>query len=306
MSSCERIPMVCWYKEVRHMKRHLLISILLLFGTLCGAQIMSVSSFKLDADDFSAASPDGRRQDSDGQPCALVKISTRLTGLSFDAGEACVVDVNYKLPGVWIYLPSSARRITISSRTSGTLNKWSFPVSLEPGRTYLMNLKSELPRTVKPVNAKPAFNKSGFSSHFIQSHIGAEINQGYADCMVLGLSYSFMPGRLGFYTSVDWSLGGGVAFFAGPSIRMLDGRSSTDWMLYAAPGLVPGGQLGADFGTKFGWNTGKALSRFDFSIGCQYWGDNTFVPYAGLGAQITGYSVAAVIGIFLCVLGGVL
>jgi len=297
------------------MKRQILISVIL--STIClitEGQTLSISSFKQDPKDYSAIAPDTKRADFSGRDCALIKISTKLTGLSFDSGMEYIADVVYNSPGVWIYLPTSAKYITISHSTYGTINRWHFPTTLESGKTYGMTLKAELPKKeyvfhpkpIKIEKPKPVFNTDGFSSHFLQGHLGMEINNGTVDCAVFGLSYSFMPGRWGFTTSFDWSECSGFALFAGPSVRMLDNSSFTDWQLYACPGYVIGSSMAVDIGTRFGWKTDKVLSRYDFSIGCQYWGKNTFVPYVGLGAEITGYSVAVVLGLILCVAGGVL
>ena len=58
--------------------------------------------------------------------------------------------------------------------------------------------------------------------------------------------------------------------------------------------------------TCFAWQSDKILSRYDFSIGCQYWGEGTVVPYVGLGAEITGCVAAAVAGVILAVVAAVL
>jgi len=274
--------------------------------TCASAQsFLSVSSFRCSEGDFAASAIQTRRLSVYGEPCALVKISTKLTGLSFDAGTEYIADVVYTDPGIWLYLPAGTRTITISHAQAGTLRSWPFPVSLESGRTYVMAIKAESPKPVKP--AAPSLCIDGFSTHFIQSHVGMELCGGGVDCMTLGLGYSFMPGRLGLYTSIDWSSSSGLYFFGGPAIRLLDSRASTtDWQFYAAPGISSYGTFCADIGTRFGWKSDKVVSRFDFSIGCQYWGGDTFVPYVGLGSQITLYSAGAVLGLILLVIGSAL
>lgn len=267
------------------------------------AQSISVSSFKESPNDFTAAAGETRRIDISGNACALVKISTKQSALSFDAGMECIADVVYAEPGVWLYLPAGTRNITISHKVYGTLSKWDFPVSLEPSKVYEMTLKTELPKTVK---IKPDFNVDGFSSHFLQSHVGMEISQGEVYGTMIGMNYSFVPKKMGFYTSIEYGVDSGTFnIFAGPAIRMLDSSSSTDWQLYAGLGYA-GGSYGVDVGTKFGWKSDKIMSRWDFSLGCQYWGNGTVVPYVGLGAGITGYAAAGILGLILCVFGGVL
>lgn len=287
------------------MKGYILAAIFMLTYTLTHAQSFSVGSFRSVPLDFSASEVDMRRQSPYGEPCALVKISTKLTGLSFDAGAECVSDVVYADPGVWLYLPSGTRTITIARSRVESLVGWHFPVTLESGRTYEMTLKMERPKP--PRSEKPAripFGTDQFSSHFLQSHIGMELFGGVVEEGTLGISYSFMPGRMGLYTSIDWSSSCGVSFFAGAAFRLLDSKdSNTDWQLYVAPGISTCGTFSMDAGTRFAWKSDKALSRLDFSLGCQYWGGNTFVPYVGLGSKISAYAAVGVLGLLLCAVG---
>ena len=265
------------------------------------AQKISVAQFREAPDDFSAAARETRRADLSGEACALVKISTKQSGFSFDAGIECISDIIYTEPGVWLYLPAGTRSITIAHKQYGILSRWQFPLTLESARVYEMTLKTEQPKPVRP-----SFNVDGFSSHFLQSHIGMEIYGGEVRGATIGINYTFLPKRAGFYTSVEYGFDSEIFnVFAGPAIRLLDSSSTTDWQLYAGIGYA-GGALGGDFGTRFGWKSDKVLSRWDFSLGCQYWGNGTVVPYVGLGAGITGYTAAGILGIILCVVGGVL
>lgn len=265
------------------------------------AQKISVAQFREAPDDFSAAARETRRADLSGEACALVKISTKQSGFSFDAGIECISDIIYTEPGVWLYLPAGTRRITIAHKQYGTLSRWQFPLTLEPARVYEMTLKTEQPKPVRP-----SFNVDGFSSHFLQSHIGMEIYKGEVYGAVIGMNYSFVPKKMGFYTSVEFGMDSETFnIFAGPVIRMLDSSSFTDWQLYAGVGYA-GCTFGVDVGTKFGWQSDKILSRWDFSLGCQYWGNGTVVPYVGLGAGISGYTAVCVLGLIACVLGGAL
>lgn len=285
------------------MKRIIAIITAAIMGLHAYAQNISVSSFKAAPDDFSAAARETRRIDLMGNACALVKISTRQSGFSFDAGMECIADVIYAEPGVWLYLPAGTRDITISHKVYGTLSGWNFPVSLESARVYELTLKTELPKAPKPVKIKPDFKVDGFSSHFLQSHIGMEIYKGEVYGAVIGMNYSFVPKKMGFYTSVEFGMDSETFnIFAGPVIRMLDSSSFTDWQLYAGVGYA-GCTFGVDVGTKFGWQSDKILSRWDFSLGCQYWGDGTIVPYVGFGAGITGYTAAGILALILGVAG---
>lgn len=288
------------------MKTTATIILSIVFCTVLQAQSISVTQFKAAPNDFSAAAQGTRRLDPDGDACALVKISTHQTGFSFDAGANCIADVIYSDPGVWLYLPSGTRKVTISHKQFGTVYGWQFPINLEPARTYEMTLKTDMPKPVRvrpPRPVKPDFDVTGFSTHFLQGHIGMEIYQGDFIGTVIGVNYSFVPKRMGFYTSVELGIDSETFnVFVGPAIRMLDSSSYTDWQLYAGLGYA-GDSFGVDVGTKFGWKSDKILSRWDFSLGCQYWGDGTIVPYVGLGAGITGYAAAGVLGLIACVLG---
>lgn len=288
------------------MKTTATIILSIILSTALHAQSISITQFKAAPNDFSAAAQGTRRLDPDGEACALVKISTHQTGFSFDAGASCITDVVYSEPGVWLYLPSGTRKVTISHKQFGTIYGWLFPINLEPARTYEMTLKTEMPKPVRIRPIRPDLNVTGFSSHFLQSHIGMEIYQGSVYGAVIGMNYSFVPKRMGFYTSVEFGVDSGtINIFAGPAIRIFDSTSYTDWQLYAGLGYA-GGSFGVDVGTKFGWKSDKILSRWDFSFGCQYWGNGTVVPYVGLGAGITGYAAAGVLGLIACVLGMVL
>lgn len=283
------------------MKRIITIIASMILCVPVHAQKISVAQFREAPDDFSAAARETRRADLSGEACALVKISTKQSGFSFDAGIECISDIKYMEPGVWLYLTAGTRSITIAHKQYGTLSRWQFPLTLESARVYEMTLKTEQPKPVRP-----SFNVDGFSSHFLQSHIGMEIYGGEVRGATIGINYTFLPKRAGFYTSVEYGFDSEIFnVFAGPAIRLLDSSSTTDWQLYAGIGYA-GGALGGDFGTRFGWKSDKVLSRWDFSLGCQYWGNGTVVPYVGLGAGITGYTAAGILGIILCVVGGVL
>lgn len=283
-------------------------SIFVLFAALttANAQRIIVSGFKADPNDITAADPATRRTDPNGEACSLIKISTRQSGFSFDAGMDCIVDVVYNDPGIWLYIPSGTRSITISHQSYGTLRRWEIPYSLEPARTYEMNMKGEMARQGSPTSYKPSFKVEGFASHFLETHVGATIYDGEFYGMMFGVNYAFVPKHAGFYTSIEYNSEIGMGFFVGPEFRIFDNSSYTDWHLYGGVGLQGDGVLCGDLGTRFGWRDSHVLSRWDFSLGCQYWGDGLIVPYAGLGAGITGYTAAGALGLLCLCLGAVL
>ena len=126
------------------MKKTLLILILLKCITV-SAQIR-ISDFKQSFSDGAAADVRTSVVDPDGQLCSVLKLETKLTGWTFDAGLAGIIDTRYGDGIIWIYVPASARKLTVAHSEYGVLRDWSFPVSLEPGRTYTMKLSFERPR----------------------------------------------------------------------------------------------------------------------------------------------------------------
>lgn len=126
------------------MKKTLLILILLRCITV-SAQIR-ISDFKQSYSDGAAADVRTSVADPDGQPCAVLKLETKQNGWTFDVGLAGIIDTRYTDGLIWIYVPASARKLTVAHSEYGVLRDWSFPVSLEPGRTYTMKLSYERPR----------------------------------------------------------------------------------------------------------------------------------------------------------------
>ena len=130
------------------MKKTLLILILLRCITV-SAQIC-ISDFKQSFSDGAAADVRTSVVDPDGQLCSVLKLETKLTGWTFDAGLAGIIETRYGDGIIWIYVPASARMLTVAHSEYGVLRDWSFPVSLEPGRTYTMRLSYERPRQTSP------------------------------------------------------------------------------------------------------------------------------------------------------------
>lgn len=126
------------------MKKTLLILILLRCITI-SAQIR-ISDFKQSLSDGAAVDIRTSVADPAGQICSVLKLETKLTGWTFDAGLAGIIDTRYGDGIIWIYVPASARKLTVAHIKYGVLRDWSFPVSLEPGRTYTMKLSYERPQ----------------------------------------------------------------------------------------------------------------------------------------------------------------
>lgn len=125
------------------MKTTLLILILLRCITVSAH--IRISDFKQSFSDGAAADVRTSAADPNGQLCVILKLETKPTGWTFDAGLAGIIDTRYGDGIIWIYLPASARKLTVANIEYGVLRDWSFPVSLEPGRTYTMKPSYERP-----------------------------------------------------------------------------------------------------------------------------------------------------------------
>ena len=147
------------------MKKSLLILVLLKCITV-SAQIR-ISDFRQSFSDGAATDIRTSVADPDGQLCAILKLETKQSGWTFDAGLVGIIDTRYGDGIIWIYLPASARKLTVAHREYGVLRDWVFPFSLEPGRTYTMKLSYErLLQTSPakhPVKVSPQTTRAGAS-----------------------------------------------------------------------------------------------------------------------------------------------
>lgn len=121
------------------MKKTALISVMLL-GSLSAAAQISISGFSLDSTGDSSLSFSQSVYDPDGEPCSVLRIESVISGWTFDTGLSGIMDSRYGEGTIYLYIPASARSITVSHPEYGVLRDWEFPVSLEKGRTYSMKL----------------------------------------------------------------------------------------------------------------------------------------------------------------------
>lgn len=131
------------------MKRILPLIALLSLSLGLSAQEVRISDFKA-----SGTGPAGVVLDFDGHPCAILRMETGLSGWSFDAGLAGIVDVVPGKDWVDVYLSASARSITVARDGARPLREWIFPEQLAEGRTYSMRLEvkvAQAPRHTAPV-----------------------------------------------------------------------------------------------------------------------------------------------------------
>lgn len=103
---------------------------------------LSLSGQEIRIYDFKAVTggPVAVVRDFDGNPCAILHMDTSQGGWSFDAGLSGIVDVVPGKNGIDVYVPASARSITVAREGSRPLREWTFPEPLKPGRTYSMHL----------------------------------------------------------------------------------------------------------------------------------------------------------------------
>ena len=130
------------------MKKSILI--LLLFQSFTVAAQIRISDFKQSHADRAASDVRAAIPDPDGRLCCVLKLETKQTGWTFDAGFAGIMDTRYEDGLIWLYVPASARKLTVAHKEYGTLRERRFPVSLESGRTYTMKLTYERPRPATP------------------------------------------------------------------------------------------------------------------------------------------------------------
>jgi hypothetical protein len=305
------------------MKKSILI-LLILQSVTVAAQIR-ISDFKQSILDGAASDVMTALADPDGRLCAVLKLETKQSGWTFDAGLAGIMDTRYEDGIIWLYVPASAKSITVAHKEYGTLREWSFPVSLEPGRTYTMKLSYERPRhpvpaairtttretTVKPAPApKPVLvHQNPFCNHFADSHIGCSYTTNYSgnyerdDEYWFGLSYTWIGERIGPYISLGTNLDESGSIFGGVAYRITDPyTASLDWQVYGGLGFMDG-MFGLDVGTRFAWRSSSKLSHWDFGFGCQFT-NGMIMPTVSVGLCIWGIPTLIGIGLVAYALGG--
>lgn len=308
------------------MKRPVLIalSLLLTLGT-ASAQVR-ISGFRPCPQD-SRPGEGGFPDDPDGMACAALLLSTPVSGWTFDAGLTGIVETRYEDGSVWIYVPASARKLTVAHRSYGVLRDWPFPVTLEPGRTYTMTLCAEQPRQAPPTRSVPTspvkpspprhtavpardpFPKEEvqkeFSQHFADLYVGFGCSRSEGGAFAgsgdtwLGFSYTWIGGRIGPYLSLGTDFGERHTLSAGIAYRLTSPRTaSLDWQLYGGVGMVAGA-LGGEVGTRLGWRSASRLSRWDIGAGCQFTA-GAIIPTVSVGLYIWGIPALVGVGLVVC------
>ena len=276
------------------MKRTLIILALLQSLTVT-AQIR-ITDFKVAASD----NPRTFCTDPDGELCAALKLETKLSGWTFDAGLPGIIDTRYEEGAIWLYVPKSVRKLTVAHKEYGVLRDWPIPVSLAAGHTYSMTLTREVSKPVpvrQTAQRTNTINRTSFSSHFRDMTAAIVVERAMeggfepSDYYRFGLSYTWLGKWVGPYISGSTNFDGDWAVAAGAAFRLTNPETSAmDWQLYAGPALSATG-FGAEIGTRIAWRTKGSVSLWDFGIGCQFYRDQ-IVPSVSVGLCIWGIPVA--------------
>ncbi len=135
------------------MKHFLFIILLFVFSYECFAQNIKVVSFKLLENDSTAEK--AMVLDQNGKKCALIRIKSNLSALSFDVGSLGIVKTepwNLKRRENWLYVPDGIKRIDIFHERYGVLRGYDLGMSLKSGKTYFLELKIKIRHLVKDKN----------------------------------------------------------------------------------------------------------------------------------------------------------
>ena len=123
------------------MQKIILSIVLSLISLVSVAQSMKVTSFYFDQMDLTPRRADTKVIDQNGETCALIRIQTTAKGFSFDVGMLGVTKTDdNKVGEVWMYVPRGVKYLTIRHPKYGTLNRYAFPVNIQEGCTYVMEL----------------------------------------------------------------------------------------------------------------------------------------------------------------------
>lgn len=281
--------------------RYFLIIFALLISISVEAQTIRISGFTADITDASAPFT---VYDTDGALCSVLRMETKETGWTFEAGLAGIMDVVYGKNLIYVYVPAGARNLSVAKPGAVALRDWNLPVRLEPGRTYTMKLELVTPSPVpsrKPApiakTVTPALPvrvaEKDFSRHFADAYTGFVADRdGFTEELFFGLRYTYLQNRVGPYISVAFSTEEQCSFFAGAAFRFTSSDTSDlDLQVYGGLGYIMGGGIGGEAGIRLGWKSRHKLSGLDFGVGCQFW-KGAFVPTVEVGFYIWGIPVA--------------
>ena len=190
------------------MKKAIIILTLLLLGFDAAAQI-SLSNFSQSISDGTGSDVRTAMEDPDGKLCAVLKLETRLSGWTFDTGLSGIIDTRYEDGAILLYIPASARFLTVSHKDYGVLREWAFPIPLEPGRTYTAWLSFERQKTA-PTRA--SMTSSGTPMRTARLSQSAPLTSSPAAQLRPSREKTFCQHFADFYVGAACTLQGGGAF----------------------------------------------------------------------------------------------
>ena len=123
--------------------RYLILLCSLLIALPGVTQELAVESFRLLENEISPnIEGPNKRIDQNGEVAALIKIQTTEKGFVFEGGLLGIVDTKQDVGEIYVWVPRSAKRITIKHPQLGVLRNYAYPIPIESGRAYEMKLIS--------------------------------------------------------------------------------------------------------------------------------------------------------------------
>ena len=162
------------------MQRIILIIAILLINFEASSQTIVVKSFrKLETDQNARiAFP---KTDQNGKKCAIIKVVTSQTGFVFDFGLiGNAVATEQHTGEIWVWVPTGARKVTISHQQLGVLRDYKFDIDIEEATVYEMMLTTGKITTVVEeqiasqwllINVEPADAMIYLDNQFVKNGI---------------------------------------------------------------------------------------------------------------------------------------
>ena len=210
---------------------------------------------------------------------ALITGSLSISGIN--GANASIVDTegSYQTS---VTLPYSSSAFPIGTYTayatkSGYLDSDTEYFNVEEGRNTRLSLNQK-----KITKLKTWFTESQYYAPSVwELRGGLDFDSG----LMYGLSYTYLPKRIGAYASFMSTNYDDNCFVVGPALRLSDWPDDIDFQLYGGAGLNfvsgMGKQMVYDLGLRMNFDDDNSWSRSSISAGCAMIYD-AFYPYLGL------------------------
>ena len=210
---------------------------------------------------------------------ALITGSLSISGVN--GAKANIVDTegSYQTS---VTLPYSSSAFPIGTYTayatkSGYLDSDTEYFNVEEGRNTRLSLNQK-----KITKLKTWFTDSQYYAPSVwELRGGLDFDSG----LLYGLSYTYLPKRIGAYASFMSTNYNDNCFVVGPALRLSDWPADIDFQLYGGAGLNfvsgMGKQMVYDLGLRMNFDDDNSWSRSSISAGCAMIYD-AFYPYLGL------------------------